>query len=356
MILMDKKDLQLIDLLGRNCRLPHVTLAKAVNLSKDTIRQRISALEKENVITHYNTIIDLRTINVSKFHILIKFKSDVDKKSIIECFIQHPSISFVNSFIGKYDLQLIVDTATIHSFEKIKREILNVSEGSIQDYIALNFVYDIKHTNSLPETNLGTKFVKKSDASFSSFLKDTFEVEEEYKPIKTDLLDINILNALTQNPKKSLTDLSEQFKVNRETIKNRIQKLIQGGTIKNFGANPSFDKFNYTSYFLLVKTNESIGNEIVKKIIRGTDNIFYSSKVQGAYDILIYVLAKSPKELKETMEKLQKTIGKSIIAMDVMIFDELLLYKQLPKGVLEELKKNNNQIGEKQNEKVQLQP
>ncbi|MBU0466985.1 MAG: AsnC family transcriptional regulator, partial [Nanoarchaeota archaeon] len=39
-IKLDKKDLQLLRLLGENCRFQLSTLARALNLSKDTIRNR----------------------------------------------------------------------------------------------------------------------------------------------------------------------------------------------------------------------------------------------------------------------------------------------------------------------------
>jgi len=44
---MDKKDLQILRMLGENCRLQNATLAKALNLSKDTVKNRIRNLEEK---------------------------------------------------------------------------------------------------------------------------------------------------------------------------------------------------------------------------------------------------------------------------------------------------------------------
>ena len=47
---MDKIDLKLLSLLGKNCRLSYSTLGDALKLSKDSVRNRIKRLEEERII------------------------------------------------------------------------------------------------------------------------------------------------------------------------------------------------------------------------------------------------------------------------------------------------------------------
>lgn len=340
---MEKTLLKIIEFMALNCRLSNQTIAKSLNLSKDTIRNKIKYLEDNHFLTPYNTILDLRKVGISKFHILLKFEEEIqNKQEIIKKILANPeSISFANTFIGKYDLQLIIDTKDIYTFEKIKKEILEKTSNYIRDCLVLNFVQDIKHSNLIPEITLYTKFEKQLDSSFSSIMKyPTFEAGEQFKQETMDDLDLEILKELCNKPKITLVELSKRLKYNRETIKNRIIKLIRNKIILNFGANPNFEKFNYTTYYLLIKTKESLENKRIKEAIAQENNIFYSAKLQGNYSIIIYLLAKTPQELRKTIENIRKEIGKDILELEVLIFDGLHHYKQLPEQVVKELKQN----------------
>lgn len=337
-IKLDKKDLQLLRLLGENCRFQLSALAKALNLSKDTIRNRIKALERKKIITHYNTILNPIPLGYSKFQILIKFKTDMkEKQAKLEKLIKQKSISFINTLIGKYDLHIIVDSKDMVSFDKTKSEILDILKESIQNYTVLTFFSDIKHTNLVPETSINVDIKKSLDTSFSSLLRENFEVEQTAPTYIPDSLDIEILKILTKNPKETLVQISKNLEYNRETIKNRIIKLIKNKIIMNFGANVSFESLDYTTYFILIKTNQEVGEKALRNYFRTVDNIFYCAKTVGDYSLIAYVLAKSPIQLKETIKKIQNSLGGNVTESDILIFDELLLYKQLPHNLVEEL-------------------
>jgi DNA-binding Lrp family transcriptional regulator len=337
-IKLDKKDFQLLRLLGENCRFQFSTLAKALNLSKDTIKNRINSLEKNKIITHYNTILNPKPLGYSKFQILIKFKGDIkDKQAQIEKLTKQKSISFINTLIGKYDLHIIIDSKNIFSFDKTKSEVLEILKNSIQNYTILTFFSDIKHTNLIPETSIEVKVQKNLDTSFSSLFYPNFEVTQTSPNYNPDSLDIEILKILTKNPKETLVRISKSLKYNRETIKQRITKLINNKVIMNFGANISFESLNYTTYFMLIKTNKGIDEKILRDSFKNINNLFYCAKTMGEYSLIAYILAKSPKQLKETIKNIRNILEGNITESDLFIFDELLLYRQLPQRLVEEL-------------------
>jgi len=335
---MDKRDLQLLRMLGENCRLSYATLAKALNVSKDTVKNRMRALEEKKVITHYNTIIDLRTFGFVKFQIFVKLKNALQNRDdVIERLKKHKSLSFVNTFIGKYDLHVIVDTRDIYSFDRIKSDIFSIFGDEVRDYTILTFYSDLRHTHLIPETSLDIKFDRKNDSSFSSSFSKSFELEEDFSLFKVDSMDFKILRILAEKPRISLVDMSEKLKLNREAVKQRIIKLINGKVIKSFGANVSFEAFDYVTYFLMIKTNREIEDKQLREKFRGITNVYYSAKVHGDYSLITYVLAKTPKELKESIRKMRNVLENEILEMEVMIFDELVVYKQFPENVLKEL-------------------
>jgi len=337
---MDKKDLQILELLDKNCRLSNTTIAKALNLSKDTVKNRIQIMEKEKTITHYNTILDLRPLGILKFHVLLKFKEEITNKEEIinKVMKQFESASFINSFIGKYDLQIIIDTKDAYSFESTKSELFQILGNSVRDSLILTYIHELRHKNMIPDVDLDTKFEKKADSSFSAILPESIEAKREYSPVKIDELDLKIIDLLCENPRITLVELERKLKYNRETIKQRIINLLKKKLITNFGANPSFEKFNYVTYFFMIKLNETIPEKILNKTVQGISNIYYSAKMQGQYNMMAYVLAKSPQQLKDTIKQIQQGIGQYIENTEILLLDELYLYKQLPNKTLKELK------------------
>jgi len=333
---MDKIDLKILDLLARNCRLYNTTIARAVNLSKDSVRHRIANLEDQGVITHYNTILDLRPLDISKFHLLLKTSGGIQDSDLAKKLERNGSVSFANTCIGKYDVHLIVDTHDVHSMDRATSDILE-SVGGVEDYTVLNFVHDLKHTNLFPDINLGTDYDSKLDASFSSITTKFFEAGREYEQAEIDDLDMKILESLCDDPRRSLVDLARNIDCSRETAKNRVVNLLEDGVVKNFGANISFEEFGYVTYLLLLKTNSPLDPERVRKGMRRMDNIFYAAKVQGSYTVLLYPLAKSPGELKGCTRQLEGLLGERVREMEVLLMDRILLYRQLPTKVVEEL-------------------
>ena len=55
---MDKTNLDIIELLSRNSRMPFVEIGKRLNVSESTIRKRVSALKNEGTIKKYSLVVD----------------------------------------------------------------------------------------------------------------------------------------------------------------------------------------------------------------------------------------------------------------------------------------------------------
>ncbi len=77
---MNKRDLQIIELLLKNARMPKVQIAQRLGLTETAIRKRIKKLEEKGIILGYRAIIDFR-----KLHMIQSFTGiDVDPEHLIE--------------------------------------------------------------------------------------------------------------------------------------------------------------------------------------------------------------------------------------------------------------------------------
>src|SRR3989344_8684319 len=192
---MDKKDFQLLELLAQNCRIPHTTLGQALNISKDTVTYRIKQLEKSGMLKQYMLFIDARKLGFTRYHILIHFDAGItDKQQVYHLFAGHKNVMWINSFIGRFDVQIIVDAIDGFHLNTIREELFKMCGHKVKDYIILTHLLDLEFTQLNPVLDLGTKFKKTLDHSFSSICTSgSFPVGEKFTSFTPSLNEVEIL-------------------------------------------------------------------------------------------------------------------------------------------------------------------
>ncbi|MGV8150143.1 MAG: Lrp/AsnC family transcriptional regulator [Candidatus Woesearchaeota archaeon] len=337
---MNKKDFQILELMAQNCRIPNTTIAQAMNTSKDTVAYKIKNLEKEEWIKQYVLFIDSRKLGFTRYHILIKFDSSVrNKQELFVKIASHKSIMWINSFIGRFDSQIIIDAYDGFDLNRIKEELFTLCDHKIQEYLILTHLSDLEFTQLNPVLDSGIKFEKKLDHSFSSILTTRrFPVGENFETYNPSAIEIEILKLMADNPRISLIEMSKILKTSRITVKERIKNLIIKKVILNFGGIPNLHKMGFVTYYLLVRLNQNTPIEIMKKPFHKLRNIFYAGRMIGDYDMILYLNARNPKELDESIEQFKTDIGNYIMHYDLLVQDKVHHWRQYTEGIYDELK------------------
>ncbi|MDO8563909.1 MAG: winged helix-turn-helix transcriptional regulator [Nanoarchaeota archaeon] len=336
---MDKRDLQIMEILAQNCRIPLTTIAKATHISKDAVAHRIDQLEKSNFIKQYILFIDARKIGFTRYHLLIRFKEgNFEIEQLYDKIIKHPSVMWMNTFIGKFDMQIIVDARDGFNFNKIREELFNICHGKIKDYTVLTHLSDLEFTQLNPVLDFKTKFAKKEDFSFSNTLSTKkFPVDIDFKSVNIDKIDADILQCLADNPKESLIEIGRKLKIDRLTVKKHISKLINDKIILNFGAIPNLSKLGFVTYYLLVRLSQETPSEIRKKPFLQLTNIFYAGNMVGDYDMILYLNARSPDELNTSIKLFRKDLQQYLVSYDILVQDKVHHWRQFSNGVYNSL-------------------
>ena len=339
---MDKRDKQILEILAQNCRISNSTIAQALNISKDAITYRIKNLEKRGQIKQNILFIDARPLGFGRYHLLIKFSGEAkNKQEVYNRLKTHPSVMWINSFIGLYDLQIILDATNSFQLNHIREELFILCEHQIQEYIILTHLSDLEFTQLNPVLDLNTKFEKKNDHSFSkSLTTKRFPVNQEFEKYKPDKVEIKILEELANNPKAKLIEMGNKIGVNRTTIKRKIEKLIRNKIILNFGSASNLSELGFVTYYMLVRVEQETPSEILKKPFTKLKNIFYAGRMIGNYDMILYLNARTPQELKISIEQFKESIGKYILHYDLLVQDELYYWRQFTEGIKKELIRN----------------
>lgn len=95
-------------------------------------------------------------------------------------------------------------------------------------------------------------------------------MEYLFNKSELDKLDIKLLDALREDARASLKDLSKRCRMSKQTILYRMNRLIEKKIIKGFHANINYTAIGYNMYYLFIKTrylaNESAFVEELSKI------------------------------------------------------------------------------------------
>ncbi len=340
---MDKKDLQIMEIFAQNCRIPHTTIAQALNVSKDTVSYKIKHLENSEFIKEYVLFVDARKLGFTRYHLLIKLDAGIeDKQKIYDKIAKHKFVMWVNSFIGRYDIQIIIDATDGFHLNKIREELFELCGNKVKEYFILTHLSDLEFTQLNPVLDLKTKFQKKADHSFSSLLTTrNFPVDQDFEKYEPTKIELEILRILADNPQESLIDIGRKLKIDRNTVKKRITNLIKNEIILNFGGIPNLSKQGFVTYYLLVRVEQETPLEILKKPFTKLQNIFYAGKMIGDYDMILYLNARNPQELNSSIELFKSEIESYIVHYDLLVQDKVHYWRQFTTGIYENLMARN---------------
>ena len=122
-----------------------------------------------------------------------------------------------------------------------------------------------------------------------------------------DRIDIKILDALREDARASLKDISKKCRVSKQTVLYRMNKLIEKKIIMGFHANIDYSALGYNMYYLFIKTRY-LENE--------TEFVNELSKIRGCISIMNclsqynYTIKLITKDIYSTIKELEELFNK----------------------------------------------
>lgn len=118
-----------------------------------------------------------------------------------------------------------------------------------------------------------------------------------------DEKDWAIIEILRKNARTSNSDIGRELNVSEGTVRKRIQKLLEEGTIKKFTV---FLRREGVEGIVLIRTEPKKAKELSDYISGKFDEIYEFS---GRFDLAIRVNCKSLEELNEIVDNLRNLEG-----------------------------------------------
>lgn len=336
-MVLDKRDLRILELLSINCRFSIKNIAKAVGLSKDAIRNRISNLIKNEYIYKFLAMVNFSAFGYDQYYIGIKFQNIDSKKrkKIINELIDHDYIFTIFKTSGRFDVYVAFVSKDTQHYAEILRQINSICEEHILSTEIIEWVKDYKYSHIIKGIKLGTLFnYKRRDASFS---KELFIRGEEFrrKKIDIDKTDLRILKELSKDPRIELKKLGKKVDLTGEAVRKRVSNLIKKEILLGFVAVPDYFNLDYQSYVLMIKTKnlDKGSDKDIQDFLQKKEYSVLSLRVVGKYDIMITVSVKDHKEFDIILNELRDEFSDVIKYIESLIFLGLYKYTLFPKGL-----------------------
>jgi len=128
--MIDKLDQNIMLQLRKNARLSNVALAKMLNASERTIRNRIARLTEKGIIS--TTLVpNLGLLGFNFIGIMGLQIRRADLKQVTATLVQHPDVCYLANVTGQYDLVAIVVTRSAKDFS----DFVDITISSISSVI-----------------------------------------------------------------------------------------------------------------------------------------------------------------------------------------------------------------------------
>ena len=117
-----QKDWKILRELDMDARQSSSKIAKKLKLSPEVVNYRIKKLEVNNIITHYQLIVNLSKLDIFQFKICLSLQHLQSSKlnDIIEKLKNNQSVKWVVSCNGNWDLIISLETDSIEDMDILK--------------------------------------------------------------------------------------------------------------------------------------------------------------------------------------------------------------------------------------------
>ena len=133
---LTEKEIEIVELLEKNARLPMDTIAKMVSLSISEVEQIIKKLEEAKVIVQYATIVDWRKVDghegvTAMIDVKVTPKRGVGFDEVAERIYRFPEVKSVYLMSGAYDLSVVIEGRSMSEIAHFVSEKLSTLDSVI---------------------------------------------------------------------------------------------------------------------------------------------------------------------------------------------------------------------------------
>ena len=320
---IDEKDRKILVELDKNSRQPDSEIAKKIGLSKQVVNYRIQQLKEKWIISNFYTIVNAGKLGLNSYYVFLQLEkiNKNQEKELIEKLNDLDYVGWLVSGVGRWDVVLLIYADSISAFDRLFNNVLNLCGEHLHEH---NFAPLVS------SEHISYKFL--AETRYLESVKQT----EKFEVIKLDDADKKILQAISQNARMPITEISEKTKLPLHVVNYRLKQMIKDKIIEGFKLKIFANKMDYQWNLLLLqfqRTTEERKKEFID-FCRNHKKIYYITNTIGPYNLLLDVYVKSSEELREVLFDLKDKFSDVIkIYESIVILDEYKI-NYFPKGLI----------------------
>ncbi len=219
----------LLKLLNSESKINFKNIAKQLNITRQTLFNKIERLRKDKVINDYSININP---NILEF-VILEIKTNPKEPILVDNLLKIPQLTMLDGILGEFSLIVLFNFKDSQEFNAVLKTIDNIMSDS-------HFKkYQIIETIKVYKTN-GIKI-------------EDFKLDKNYKLDEYDYTILKILKEEQGSKLISTYEIKNKIKddISQSTIYNRIKKLEAGGIILNYAMNFSPHKIGFNGKFVV---------------------------------------------------------------------------------------------------------
>jgi Lrp/AsnC family transcriptional regulator for asnA, asnC and gidA len=127
--------------------------------------------------------------------------------------------------------------------------------------------------------------------------------------VSLDKLDFDIVSCLQQDGRMSFTEMAEKLDVSVGTVRTRMNKLVEDGTINIIGrVDPEKVGFHAYAHIAVYVRPATLKEKLAKKIAR-LPEVSFLAMTSGEYDLEVDVMCRDNDHLMEFVDKISAYQG-----------------------------------------------
>lgn len=323
--MLGTKDKKILYELDKDSRQSLSQISKKTKLSQQVISYRLNILQKEKIITNFYTIINFTNLGYTSYRIMLRLNNTTKEKyqEIINFFMKHPNVLWLNSCGGKYDFIVNIIAKNILHFNQIFRKIREKFPRQIQNYDILT------HLEAL---YFGRDYLIKNKRE----IKKIPYFGGEFKQTELSKTDLKILSLLSENAMASNVEIAGKLNLTANTIVNRIKNLEKNKIIQTYQPLLHIDEIGYQAYKLLIKFHnitEQKENQLIDFAQQNT-NVIGIIKLIGLWDFEIEIEVENREELHIFVMEIRDKFKEIIKDFETLPLHHDYRYNYFPKDLI----------------------
>ncbi len=272
MIDLDDLDISILKMLTVNSRTSDHSIAKRLQVTTNTVKNRITNLKTEGVLQGFETHLSATFFNATHCWLSAQLHENAPEAKIIEEIGEIDKVSFI----------------------------MPTTENLM--LIAMDFFNSTDLDNTIQQMS-----GRRGITGIQSYI---YSSQHLHKKIDVSPLDWKIIKSIRFNSRKKASAIARECGISTRTVNRRLRRLYNGGVIHHVVVFDPMASEGTIVYGILLEYDARFPRDkVIRSIARGVENIFNHFVMVNAPTILIILFGKRFSDIYDTENVIKTTKG-----------------------------------------------